>query len=156
MSDRPVQDFYPDDIAYCYGCGRLNEHGLHLKSYWNGEEAVCVFEPRDYHTVAPGYVYGGLIASIIDCHGCGTAAAAGYQREGRPLETDPPLRYVTAALHVDYLKPTPIGVALELRGRATEVGERKIVVDVVLSANGEITARGNLVTVRMPDDLFDR
>ena len=70
------QDYYPEDVAHCFGCGRLNEHGHHIKSYWDGGETVARFVPRPYHTAIPGYVYGGLIASLIDCHGTGTAAAA--------------------------------------------------------------------------------
>ena len=101
MSQKAFQDYYPDELSHCYGCGRLNEHGLHLKSYWDGEGTVAAFLPRPYHIAIPGYVYGGLIASIIDCHGTGTAAAAAYRAEGRAMDTEPPLRFVTASLHVD-------------------------------------------------------
>ena len=90
--------------------------GTSIKSYWEGEEAVCKFTPEPCHTAIPGYVYGGMIASIIDCHGTGTAAAAAYRAEGRPMDSEPLLRYVTASLHVNYLKPTPLGVELEARG----------------------------------------
>ena len=107
MTEAAFQDFYPDFFAHCYGCGRLNEHGLQIKSYWEGAESVCIFTPRPYHTAVPGYVYGGLIASLIDCHSTGTAAAAAYRAESRTMDTDPPLRFLTASLHVDYLKPTP-------------------------------------------------
>ena len=68
MKERAFQDYYQDHFSHCYGCGRLNEHGLHIKSFWDGEEAICIFNPKPYHTAIPGYVYGGLIASIIDCH----------------------------------------------------------------------------------------
>ena len=78
MKEKAFQDYYPDKWSYCYGCGRLNEQGLQIKSYWDGEETVCHFKPRPSHTAIPGYVYGGLIASLIDCHGTGTAAAAIY------------------------------------------------------------------------------
>jgi acyl-coenzyme A thioesterase PaaI-like protein len=153
VDDRAFQDYYPDDWALCYGCGRLNEHGLQIKSYWEGDESVARFTPRDYHTAVPGYVYGGLIASLIDCHGTGTASAAGYQAEGRPLGSEPRLRYLTASLHVDYLRPTPLGPVLEIRGRVQEVKGRKVVVDVTLSAEGEVCARGTVVAVRIPDHM---
>ena len=91
MNQRAFQDYYPDELSYCYGCGRLNEQGLKLKSYWDGEETVAIFNPRPYHIAIPGYVYGGLIASIIDCHGTGTAAAATYRAEGREMGTEPPV-----------------------------------------------------------------
>ena len=63
MSKKSIQDYYPDDVAQCYGCGKANEHGLQLKSYWEGDETVAVVHPRSYHMAIPGYVYGGLIAS---------------------------------------------------------------------------------------------
>lgn len=148
---KAFQDFYADDVSVCYGCGRLNEHGLQIKSYWEGEEAVCSFRPRPYHTAIPGYVYGGLIASIIDCHSTGTAAAAAYRSEGRAMDTEPPLRYVTASLHVDYLRPTPIEADLVVRARVEEIGARKIVVASELSANGQVCARGRAVLVQMPE-----
>ena len=155
MNQKAFQEYYPDHLSHCYGCGRLNEHGLQIKSYWDGEETVCTFDPRPYHMAIPGYVYGGLIASLIDCHSTGTAAAAAYRAEGRAMDTEPPLRFVTASLHVDYLRPTPLGVPLEVRARAKEVKARKVVVECTLSAQGEVCARGEVVAVRMPEYLAE-
>jgi acyl-coenzyme A thioesterase PaaI-like protein len=151
MSQDAFQNYYPENFAQCYGCGRLNEHGLQIKSYWDGDESVCTFYPQPYHTALPGYVYGGLIASLIDCHGTGTAAAAAYREEGREMDSDPPLRFLTASLHVDYLKPTPIDGPLHLRGRVTEVKGRKVVVEITLSAGGDVTARGQVIAVQAPE-----
>lgn len=148
------QDYYPDNMAVCYGCGRLNSQGLQIKSYWDGEESVCSFAPRPYHTAIPGYVYGGLIASLIDCHSTGTAAAAAYRFEGRSMDTDPPRRFVTASLHVDYLKPTPIEGPLELRSRVVEHKGRKVVVATTLSVQGQVCAKGQVVAVQVPEDWF--
>lgn len=154
MSRKAFQDYYPPQVSYCYGCGRLNEHGLQIKTYWDGEESVTLFQPRPYHMAIPGYVYGGLIASLIDCHATGTAAAAAYRAQGRAMDSQPPLRFVTASLHVDYLHPTPLGVPLEIRGRAVEIKGRKVVVQATLSAEGEVCARGEVVTVQMPEHLL--
>ena len=154
MTEKAFQDYYPDDVSHCFGCGKLNEKGHQIKSYWDGDESVAVFTPEPYHTAIPGYVYGGLIASLIDCHGTGTAAAAAYRDEGREMSSEPPLRYVTASLHVDYLRPTPIGVPLELRGVVEEISGKKVVVSETLSANGEICAKGRVVAVRMPEGML--
>jgi acyl-coenzyme A thioesterase PaaI-like protein len=151
---KAFQDYYPENVSYCYGCGRLNKSGLQIKSYWDGDEAVCTFTPRPYHIAIPGYVYGGLIASLIDCHGTGTAAAAAYRAEGRAMDTEPPLRFVTGSLHVDYVRPTPLGVPLELRGHVKEIKGRKVVVSITLSAKGEVCARGEVVAVQMPEHLI--
>jgi acyl-coenzyme A thioesterase PaaI-like protein len=150
MSDKAFQDYYSDAVSQCYGCGRLNPHGLQIKSFWDGEGSVCRFSPRPYHTALPGIVYGGLVASLIDCHGTGTAAAAAYRAAGRPIGTEPELRFVTASLHVDYLKPTPLDAELELRGVIEEQKERKVIVAVTLWAKGELCAKGRVVAVLMP------
>jgi len=153
LTDKAFQDYYPDQLSYCYGCGRLNEHGLHVQSRWDGEEAVCTFQPKSYHIAIPGYVYGGLIASLIDCHCTGTAAAASYRAEGRTMGTEPALRFVTASLHVDYLKPTPLGLPLEVRATVKELKGRKVILSATLSAQGTVCARGEVVAVRMPEHL---
>ena len=154
MKIKPIQDFYPDELSYCYGCGRLNEHGHQIKSYWDGNETIAHFTPKPYHIAVPGYVYGGLIASIIDCHGTGTAALASYRSERREPDTLPPFRFVTASLQVDFLKPTPLGVELELRGKVLELKGRKVISNITVSANGEITAQGNVVAVQMPENFI--
>jgi acyl-coenzyme A thioesterase PaaI-like protein len=154
MKQKAFQEHYPDELSHCYGCGRLNEDGLQLKSYWDGEETVATFTPRPYHIAIPGYVYGGLIASLIDCHGTGTAAAAAYRAEGRGMDTKPAFRYVTASLKVDYLRPTPMGVPLEIRGRVQEIKGRKVVVDVTVSVEREFCARGVVVAVQMPENMM--
>ena len=154
MRHDAFQDHYPEELSHCYGCGRLNEVGLQLKSRWEGEETVAVLTPRPYHIAIPGYVYGGLIASIIDCHGTGTAAAAAYRDAGRDMGTEPPFRFVTASLKVDYLKPTSLGVPLEVRGTVREIKGRKVVVDATVSAGGEVCARGEVVAVQMPAHMM--
>ena len=156
MTLKPIQDSYPDELSHCYGCGQFNEQGLQIKSYWDGEEAVCTFTPRPYHVAVPGYVYGGLIASLIDCHSIATAAAAKYHAEEREIGTEPRLRYVTAALHVDYMRPTPLGVPLEVRARAIEIKGRKVVVAATLSAEEKVCARGEVVAVQMPEHMMLR
>jgi acyl-coenzyme A thioesterase PaaI-like protein len=145
-----VQDFYPDDYAHCYGCGRLNTVGLHVRTVWDGDITVARFMPRVEHIALPGFVYGGLIASLIDCHGIGTAAAFVERAEGRNIGDGPSPRFVTASLKVDYVRPTPHGPELELRARASEIGARRVTVEVDLTAGDVLTARGFVIAVRMP------
>ncbi|HPC85778.1 MAG TPA: PaaI family thioesterase [Smithellaceae bacterium] len=153
MTQKAFQDYYPDDLSHCYGCGSRNEKGLQIKSYWDGEESVCVYTPRDYHTAIPGFVYGGLIASLIDCHSTGTASAAKYREENREMGSDPPIRFVTASLHVDYLLPTPIGIPLEVRGKIKMIKGRRVVVEARLLAEGKVCAQGEVVVVQMPENM---
>lgn len=153
MEIKAIQDYYPEDLAHCYGCGRLNEKGLQIKTYWDGDETVTHFIPKTYHIAIPGFVYGGLIASLIDCHGTGTAAMAAYKAENRGMDTHPPFRYVTASLKVDYLKPTPMGKQLKIRGKVIEINGRKVTVNITLSADDKICASGQVVAVQIPENL---
>ena len=153
MSEKAFQDYYADDLSHCYGCGKLNTHGIQLKSFWDGDETVARYTPRPYHTAIPGYVYGGLLASLVDCHSTGTAAAAAARNENVNIETDPMPRFVTGSLHVDYLKPVPIAAELEVRGTIDEITPKKVVVSSTISANGKICAKGKVVAVKMPDTM---
>jgi acyl-coenzyme A thioesterase PaaI-like protein len=153
MDSKAFQDYYADPLSHCYGCGRLNEHGLHIRSYWDGEETVCTFTPLPYHIAVPGYVYGGLIASLIDCHATGTAAAAAYRAAGRAMDTKPSLRFLTRSLHVEYVRPTPLGVPLQVRASVKEIQGRKVVVAATLFVQGAICARGEVVAIQMPEDF---
>lgn len=153
MSEKAFQDYYPENVAHCYGCGRLNEYGHQIKTFWNGDETVTRFTPQPYHTAIPGCVYGGLLASLIDCHCTGTAAAAMYRAEGRAMDTEPAFRFVTASLHVDYLKPTPLGIELVVRGRVKEIRGRKVVVEAAIYAGEILTVRGEVVAAQMPESF---
>lgn len=155
MQAKAFQDYYPEQLAHCYGCGYLNDRGHQIKSYWDGEETVCRFRPKPYHTAIPGYVYGGLLASLIDCHCTGTASAAMYRRENREMGTEPPLRFVTASLYVDYLRPTPMGIELEIRAKVLEMSDRKVVMEAWIEAEDQVTVKGKVVTVVMPEHLVE-
>lgn len=150
MDQKAIQDYYPDELSRCYGCGRLNQHGLKIRSYWDGDETVATYLPQDYHMAAPGFVYGGLLASLVDCHGTGTAAAAAYRAENRAPDSLPAIRFVTASLHIDFVRPTPLGTLLTLRGYVKDTKRRRTVVAATLSANQQVCVRGEVVAVRLP------
>jgi acyl-coenzyme A thioesterase PaaI-like protein len=150
---KAIQDFYPEDYAHCYGCGRLNTHGLHVRTWWEGDQTLARFTPRPEHMAMPGFVYGGLIASLIDCHAMGTASAAAERAAGRAIGEEPSPRFVTASLKVDYLAPTPLGPELEIRARVIERSDRKAIIHATVTAGGVVTARGEVVAVRLPDTM---
>lgn len=166
MQKIAFQDGYPDELSHCYGCGKNNSEGHQLKSYWHteqeqiseqvAEQTMAHFMPEPCHTAIPGFVYGGLIASLIDCHGTGSAAAMAYRVEGRAMGTTPALRFVTAALNVSYLAPTPMGVELELIGTFSEVKAKKVVVEITVSANNIVCAKGTVIAVKMPESMCPR
>jgi len=153
MRPTAIQDSYPEDFSRCYGCGRLNPAGLRVRSVREGEEMVCRFTPGPDHLSVPGFVYGGLLASLVDCHAMGTAADAALRAEGVEPGAGPAPRYVTASLRVDFLRPTPHGPEIEVRARAREVKGRKVVVDARVLVRGEECVRGEVVAVRMPETM---
>jgi acyl-CoA thioesterase FadM len=72
------------------------------------------------------------------------------------MGTDPPLRFVTGSLHVDFLRPTPLGPELEIRGKILEVKEKKVVVEETLIAEGRVCATGKVVAVLMPETMIQK
>ena len=151
--NRSIQELYPDDVAHCFGCGRHNPFGHQLKSFSEGDEVVAHYTPAAQQISIPGFVYGGLLASIADCHAMATAAAATELAAGRRPGDGPAPRFVTAALRVDYLKPTPLGVELEIRGHVTERSEKKAIVAITIAAAGTVTVRAEVVAVRIPKSM---
>jgi len=148
---KALQDYYPENFAHCYGCGRLNEHGHQIKTHWDGDETVTHYTPEDYHIALPGYVYGGTLASIIDCHGTGSASLALAKDQGIELAEFNAPRCVTASLKVDYIKPTPIGYELEVRGIIKEIKGKKVIIGAKVYANGELTVSGEIIAIEVPE-----
>ncbi len=144
-----IQDVIPHN--HCFGCGPLNAHGLGIKSYADGDAAVCTFQPSPHHMAGPTHVLnGGIIATIIDCHCVLTAIADAYRAAGRELGSEPRIWCVTAALKVDYLAPTPIAASVELRARVREAVGRKRIVECTLRSGGQAKARAEVVAVEVP------
>jgi len=151
MSEKAIQDYYPDDIAVCFGCGRHNQSGLAIRTYWDGNEGTCRFAPKDEHLAYPGVIYGGLIACLVDCHSIGTAVAAAHHSEGRELGSEPLILFFTARLEIDYRAPTPTGTELVLRASVEEVTPRKSVVTCTVHAGDILCAESRIVAVRKRD-----
>ncbi|CAM3145940.1 PaaI family thioesterase [Filibacter tadaridae] len=146
-----IQDEYADDFAWCYGCGRLNTEGNHFRTGWQGDETVTYFEPDEKYTAIPGFVYGGAIASLVDCHGTGSCALALHRKNGHePGSGEEAPRFVTASLNVNYLKPTPQGAILKAVGKVEEIHPKKWKVIVEVFADDTLCATGEVVGVVMP------
>ena len=152
MEKKAFQEYYTEDFSYCYGCGTKNKLGHQLKTYWDGEKTISKFKPNPEHMALPGFVYGGLIASLIDCHSTGSGSAVLYKIQGATSNTYP--RCVTASLKVDFLKPTPINCVLELIGRIKEIKGRKVTVHTDLIAEGEVCAKGEVIVVQIKDKVI--
>lgn len=144
--DLSFQDQYPEQFSHCFGCGRNNPAGHQIKSYWDGDRTIARFTPgRQYTGGVPEHAYGGLVASLMDCHGAATAFA--HARRDSDAHED--IRYVTASLTVDFRRPTPIGVELEITGRLKARDGRKSWIDLALSANGIECATATMLAIRL-------
>lgn len=147
---KAFQDFYADNFSHCYGCGKHNPNGHRLKSYWDGNETVARFSPSaEYSGGVPSHVYGGLVASLLDCHGAASAAAFTFRALNCEMGSDEvPVRYVTASLKVNFCRPTPMGTELTIKGKLRSMEGRKGWIDLTLSAHGEVCAIGEMLAIR--------
>lgn len=149
-----IQDIYPEDVAWCYGCGRLNESGYHFRTGWDEEKekTLTIYSPKPEHTAIPGFVYGGLIASLIDCHGTGSASLFLHRKNGHEIgDGITPPRFVTGSLRVNFLKPTPNDFLLKAIGNVTEIHPKKFKVETIVYAGNEQVACGEVIAVVMPE-----
>jgi len=151
MTERAFQDQFKENL--CWGCGADNHQGLQIKSYWSGDESVCGWEPSPHHAAGPPHVLnGGIIATLIDCHGVCTAIADAYRREGREIGTGESIWYATASLNVTYLLPTPIDKPVTVRARVRERDGKKTWVDCTVFSNDVACARGKVLAVRVSEE----
>lgn len=145
--NQAIQDLYPDSHSHCFGCGRSNRDGWHLKSYVDGGKTHAQFTPEaKYSGGVPGHLYGGATASLLDCHGTASAAAFKHLQDHDSLQQGPPIqRHVTGQLNIKYLKPTPIGVVLDLSGELVSIEGRKVTVRLTLTANETLCAEAEMI-----------
>jgi acyl-coenzyme A thioesterase PaaI-like protein len=133
----------------CFGCGALHEQGLRIKSRWDGEDVVCRWRPPAHYTGHPGVVYGGAIASVVDCHAIWTAMATHCRDAGMPLDAaTPPPVFFTGRLAVEYLRPAAIEHSLLLRARVVDRSARWYRVSCKVLQNDVECARAEVTAVR--------
>ena len=143
------QDHMPGNI--CFGCGRKNHEGLRISSYWDGDEAVCIWQSQEKYQGWKGIMNGGILASLFDCHAMCTAMAAAYRAENRPLDSEPLYHYATAKLCISYLRPTSNDHPVEIRAVVKEFKGKKVVLKCTSRSQGQITAEAEIIAVRVFD-----
>ncbi len=152
MKNKSLQE--QNQIDECFGCGTKNSRGLGIKSFWDGNESICVWQPEPHHCGATAdRVYGGIIASLIDCHSVNTATDEAYRSENRQPGSEPVLRYVTASLDVSFLRPAPIDKELRIQAKVIKIEGRKIWVESKLSCEGKLCAQGKVLAVRVNPEI---
>ena len=146
------QDHMPGNV--CFGCGQ-NHDGLKIKSYWDGDEAVCHWESQEKYHGWKNLMNGGIMATLIDCHCMCTAMADAYRNEDRKLDSQPEYRYATGSMSIRYIKPTP-NDTVELRAKVTETKGRKTKVNCdFISSKGEVSATAEVIAIRVFDGNTD-
>ena len=136
MEQGVQRQYAPSSI--CFGCGPANEKGLQIDSYRCSEGLELRFTPSEEHQAFPGMVNGGIIGSILDCHGNWAAAIALMEADG--LE-EPPCT-VTAKYSVSLKRPTPTGVELHVLAEVEELMKDRAQIKMTLTANGKVCATG--------------
>jgi acyl-coenzyme A thioesterase PaaI-like protein len=115
----------------CFGCGHANPDGFHLQSYRDGDRTVATFTPRPEHDNGFGFLNGGIITTVLDCHTAAVVMWESHQR-GWVAETGAPVPFITAGLEVKFMRPTPLGADLSLFAEPETVSESEIFVNAEL------------------------
>lgn len=142
-----LQDRYFPDLP-CFGCGPANERGLQLKSHADDDGLVrATFTPWPEHDNGLGYLNGGIIATVLDCHSAAAVTHEAYERGWPPLP-GAALPYVTSGLEVRYLRPAPLTEPVSLVARVSEASESAITAEVWLEWDGKERAAASAVWKR--------
>jgi acyl-coenzyme A thioesterase PaaI-like protein len=152
MVDNLQDRFAPNSI--CFGCGPKNPAGLHLKSVRSGEALVAAWTPEPQHVAFSNFASGGIVSTLLDCHGNWAATYALMQ--SRKLSAPPGT--VTAELNVRFLRPTPVDREWHLRAWPAKVDGDRVWVEETLQVEGIHTAsmNGLFVAVKENHPAFHR
>lgn len=153
MSEISLQDRYAPN-SVCFGCGPANSAGLHIKSCVEGDRVVADWRSEPRFLAFEGYLNGGIIGVLFDCHS--NWAAAYFLMKSRKLGAPPAT--VTARYSVALHKPTPIDRVLHVESRITRHWGNRVAVRTTLQADGVVTAtfKGTFVAVREGHPAFER
>ncbi len=143
------QRLYPD--LPCFGCGPSNDKGLRLASFpaddGHGVGVVATFTPWPEHDNGLGFLNGGIIGTVLDCHGA-AAVMLEAERQGWPPLPGAELSYVTAGLDVRYLRPAPLHAPVQLRAVVTEASEGEMTAEVEMLHDDKVRAVATAVWKR--------
>ena len=148
-----LQERYAPENA-CFGCGPANQQGLRIRSFVDGDDVVCEWQPQAVHQAFPGVLNGGIIGALLDCH-CNWAAA--YHLMLAQGAASPPCT-VTAEYSIKLRRPTPVDGPVTLRASIAELDDPRARVTGTLSAGGRVTATcdGVFVAVEEGHPAFHR
>ena len=144
--ERSVQRQYPPN-SICFGCGPANDKGLKIDSYRTNNGLELKFMPDEEHQAFPGMINGGIIGSLMDCHGNWAAAIALMDLNG----LDEPPCTVTANYSISLRRPTPSETELHILAEIEDIQEDRAKVKMTLTANEKVCATGSGLFVAVKD-----
>ena len=122
----------------CFGCGQANPTGLRLEFLLAADGSV-VSLPAVSHAFEghPGYLHGGIIATLLD-----EAMSKAVRAQG--------LTAMTRHMEIDYLRPVPSARPLRVEGRVIRGEGRKHWTESrILSAHGAVLAQAQGVFIEI-------
>ncbi len=134
---------------HCFGCGPANPQGLHLvfntdTSNPEAPTATAQIQLTRVHEGPPGYIHGGIIATLLD---------EAMSKLNRPLN----VLAVTRHMEIDYLRPAPLYEPLILVGRHLRREGRKLFHQAEIQRpDGTVLARGKGVFIVVDERLLAR
>ena len=143
---RSIQETYYPDLT-CFGCGHANERGLRLRSHEVDGAVRAVFTPWPEHDNGGGHLNGGIISTLLDCHGAAAVLLEAHRRGWKPAP-GAALSFVTAGLDVRFRRPTPLREPVDLTAELLTVAEGRITVVAHVLADGRTCATGTAVWKR--------
>jgi len=152
MSQSVQREYAPSSI--CFGCGPANQHGLQIDSYRIENGLILHYTPEQHHQAFPGMINGGIIGTLLDCHGNWTAAVA--LMDSNDL-SEPPCT-VTASYSVKLRRPTPLDTELVVKSQIESLEDDRAEISLTLEADGTIcaTGKGLFVAVKEGHPAYHR
>lgn len=144
------QEYMEENV--CFGCGKNNPEGLQIKSYWEGDTCICIWNSQQKYNGWTNLLNGGILATLVDCHCMATATSYAYQQENnRAWNSEPVYRYATGTMTIKYLKPTSNNLPIRLEAKIREVKNKKTTVQCTCWSGGIKTAEAEVIAIRVYD-----
>jgi acyl-coenzyme A thioesterase PaaI-like protein len=125
---------------YCFGCSKRNPIGLHLAFRVADREVWAPFTPQDEHQGWPGYMHGGLVATMLD-------EAMGWVIMSQGVWA------VTGKINVRYRDPVALHQPVTVVGRIEKDRQRWLLVRAeVRSSEGAVLSEAEAIFMRVSGD----
>lgn len=118
------------NLNNCFGCGKDNSIGLHLRNSYIGEKSHIEFEVKAQYCGHPGLMHGGITGILFDEVMFYAIARSGIEA-------------VTLNMNIEYISPALEGHILICEGEIENHDGRKIDVVAVINdaATGKLIAK---------------